>query len=184
MSRVRWFTHLRGRWLVVSVLLATSWLLLGPLPAATAIDCSGLYFAHGTWGWVNNYWVGTPCDHNGEYTQGIQTIVRDELQGCDPGPIDGIWGPQTLNAVKCYQGHHSLDADGIVGDDTWAALRADIRKTWEVGSVWYYSSDWSEYKFRLDRENLYAWYVTPLCTESWGSITVDFTYWGPTTAYC
>ena len=36
--------------------------------------------------------------------------------------VDGIFGDQTLSAVKDYQQKNSLDVDGIVGDNTWGAL--------------------------------------------------------------
>ena len=36
--------------------------------------------------------------------------------------IDGKFGPKTDEAVKRFQGKHSLTQDGIVGRNTWAAL--------------------------------------------------------------
>src|SRR5215813_4252212 len=38
--------------------------------------------------------------------------------------VDGKFGPQTLLAVEAFQSTHGLISDGIVGKDTWAALRA------------------------------------------------------------
>lgn len=35
---------------------------------------------------------------------------------------DGIFGQETLAAVRQFQMDHELDADGVVGADTWAAL--------------------------------------------------------------
>ena len=40
-------------------------------------------------------------------------------------PADGIFGPQTLHAVKRFQRAHSLLVDGQVGPHTWAALHAE-----------------------------------------------------------
>ncbi|MBE3556047.1 MAG: SafA/ExsA family spore coat assembly protein [Firmicutes bacterium] len=42
--------------------------------------------------------------------------------GYRPGPIDGIFGPRTQQAVLAFQGDHGLVQDGIVGPKTWAAL--------------------------------------------------------------
>lgn len=41
--------------------------------------------------------------------------------------IDGIFGPQTQNAVKRFQSNFGLTPDGIVGNSTWNTLAAYIR---------------------------------------------------------
>jgi hypothetical protein len=40
----------------------------------------------------------------------------------NPGPIDGISGPKTIEAIKQFQRARNLDADGVVGPITSAAL--------------------------------------------------------------
>jgi peptidoglycan DL-endopeptidase CwlO len=40
-------------------------------------------------------------------------------------PADGIFGPQTLHAVKRFQRAHALLVDGEVGPQTWGALHAE-----------------------------------------------------------
>jgi peptidoglycan hydrolase-like protein with peptidoglycan-binding domain len=40
-------------------------------------------------------------------------------------PADGVFGPQSLKALKRFQSAHGLDADGIVGPATWRALVRD-----------------------------------------------------------
>lgn len=44
-------------------------------------------------------------------------------QGYNVGPIDGIFGPQTKTAVLSFQKAKGLLPDGIIGPQTWAALR-------------------------------------------------------------
>jgi peptidoglycan hydrolase-like protein with peptidoglycan-binding domain len=39
--------------------------------------------------------------------------------GYHPGPVDGIFGQRTEDAVKAFQRANSISADGIVGPITW-----------------------------------------------------------------
>lgn len=55
----------------------------------------------------------------GEVTQIQQRLA--EL-GYDPGAADGIYGTRTQNAVIAFQRDQGLDADGIAGKNTLAAL--------------------------------------------------------------
>jgi len=41
----------------------------------------------------------------------------------DVGPIDGVFGSVTADAVRRYQTNHGLVVDGVVGDQTWMSLR-------------------------------------------------------------
>jgi len=53
----------------------------------------------------------------------VKTLqVRLEMQGYDPGPIDGIFGARTATAVKSFQESKSLTADGVVDEITWKAI--------------------------------------------------------------
>jgi peptidoglycan hydrolase-like protein with peptidoglycan-binding domain len=49
-------------------------------------------------------------------------LVRVYLSYTD---IDGDFGPKTKGAVEQYQNSNSLTVDGIVGPQTWTALRGD-----------------------------------------------------------
>jgi len=54
--------------------------------------------------------------------RGIQQALKD--QGFDPGGVDGVWGRNTVAAVKAFQQARGLKADGIVGPATANALAA------------------------------------------------------------
>lgn len=43
--------------------------------------------------------------------------------GLEPGPIDGVFGPLTHGAIIRFQMKKGLEVDGIVGKNTWGALR-------------------------------------------------------------
>lgn len=50
--------------------------------------------------------------------------IQQQLQakGMDPGPIDGIWGPQTQSALEQFQQDQGIQASGQINADTLAAL--------------------------------------------------------------
>ena len=50
----------------------------------------------------------------------LQTLLTN--LGYNPGPIDGVFGEQTLNAVKKFQSNNGLEVTGIVDYLTWEAL--------------------------------------------------------------
>jgi len=57
----------------------------------------------------------------------LQQVLLDE--GFNPGPADGIFGSQTESAVRAYQRANNLDADGIVGPQTWRSLGVEVDST-------------------------------------------------------
>lgn len=46
--------------------------------------------------------------------------------GYRPGPVDGVWGRQTIAAVRALQAASGLDPDGIVGPRTLSVLFPDV----------------------------------------------------------
>ena len=65
------------------------------------------------------------------YSQGydVQQLQRDlSYLGFSPGSIDGIFGFQTLAAVKRFQTQSGLEADGVVGKATANAIIREVSK--------------------------------------------------------
>lgn len=56
---------------------------------------------------------------------------RLAVLGYYTGDLDGDFGPKTERAVKAFQRDHGLTPDGIAGQLTWTALRADRPETEE-----------------------------------------------------
>ncbi len=58
----------------------------------------------------------------GEDVRALQEML--EAAGFEVGGPDGVFGPETLRAVKEFQRAHDLHVDGIVGAETWSRLSA------------------------------------------------------------
>lgn len=61
----------------------------------------------------------------GDLVQEIQSKLAEN--GFDPGPIDGVFGQKTWDAVIKFQESKKLDADGIVGPNTLEAMAIDVK---------------------------------------------------------
>ena len=60
---------------------------------------------------------------NGSSGDGVEELQKKLLgQGISPGPVDGVFGPKTEDAVKQFQTRQGLDVDGIAGSKTFTAL--------------------------------------------------------------
>lgn len=51
------------------------------------------------------------------------------------GAIDGVFGPETYNAVRNFQSKNGLVVDGVVGPETWAGLGYSAAAGTEVVTV-------------------------------------------------
>ena len=76
-------------------------------------------------------WQALPADPNTPLlalgaSGSVVTALQEGLKkyatpATDPGAVDGDFGPKTEAAVKAYQQDRGVQADGIVGDQTWWA---------------------------------------------------------------
>ncbi|HWJ73408.1 MAG TPA: TIGR02594 family protein [Kaistia sp.] len=60
--------------------------------------------------------------------------------GFKPGPLDGIWGRQTVAAVRAFQAKNGLDPDGVIGPVTLAALMPNVARSLDLSDptlVWF-----------------------------------------------
>lgn len=92
----------------------------------------------GTCGWIKASYLTEPPDEPEqpadpdipadwpETIEGVQQALTDWGFGAIVGEIDGKNGPKTKEAVKQFQAAMGLDADGIAGPKTWAALKSGI----------------------------------------------------------
>jgi peptidoglycan hydrolase-like protein with peptidoglycan-binding domain len=57
----------------------------------------------------------------------VRSLQRQLVRmGFSPGPVDGRYGPLTVQAVKSFQQAHGLVVDGIVGPETHKALAGGL----------------------------------------------------------
>ena len=52
----------------------------------------------------------------------VQTLLNDK--GFDPGPIDGVVGPRTMNALRDFQERFGIKSSGTIDNQTLFALGA------------------------------------------------------------
>ncbi|MEV4317167.1 peptidoglycan-binding protein [Actinocrispum sp. NPDC049592] len=64
-------------------------------------------------------WPLVVADSTGPEVTSVQYLLRQQGAQID---ADGIMGPKTTAAIKAFQSSHGLAADGLVGPLTWAKL--------------------------------------------------------------
>jgi len=65
----------------------------------------------------------------GTRNEDVRVLQRRLSQwGYYNGPISGVFGQQTYNAVRSFQSRNGLRVDGIVGPETWGALGYTFRR--------------------------------------------------------
>jgi len=57
---------------------------------------------------------------SGPLIQRVQAQLNE--QGCNAGAVDGVWGRNTIDAIRNWQQTKQLPVTGIIDDDTWTGL--------------------------------------------------------------
>jgi peptidoglycan hydrolase-like protein with peptidoglycan-binding domain len=71
----------------------------------------------------------------------VQQALKDK--GYDPGPVDGIYGPHTRDALRQYQEHEHLTASGRINSETMSSLGVQPTPTEEFNKAATTSRDYS-----------------------------------------
>lgn len=73
--------------------------------------------------------VTSPIIRYGDRGEDVRAVQQAlSFLGYSPGPIDGIFGPLTDEAVRNFQSDQRIAVDGIVGPETIAALNIELRR--------------------------------------------------------
>ncbi len=100
-----------------------------PSPAPTTATATATATAEPTTpAWISQctYYSGTELTRRGDRNQRVaqvQCMLTKRGYSVGAAGVDGRFGKGTYSAVKLFQSDKGLDVDGIVGPNTWAALR-------------------------------------------------------------
>jgi peptidoglycan hydrolase-like protein with peptidoglycan-binding domain len=115
--------------LVLVVAAGTTLLVVRPWHHASTAAAAPSYTCHVTRA-ADGWYAGMTRTRTALVQQGMAGPQVAEVQcllrraGFSPGEIDGIFGVLTQRAVQRIQAAHGLPVDGMVGPQTWGALRA------------------------------------------------------------
>jgi peptidoglycan hydrolase-like protein with peptidoglycan-binding domain len=88
----------------------------------------GVTPADGRWGPKTQAAVNAKHNNGGKGTAATMQIQSDlATLGFYSGHLDGVYGPETVAAVKAFQKANSLPVDGIVGPDTLTSIEMQMK---------------------------------------------------------
>ncbi|TDT31062.1 peptidoglycan-binding protein [Naumannella halotolerans] len=81
---------------------------------------------------VDEDWSVLKTGSSGEQVEAAQYLLNAEGADLD---VDGKYGSGTTAAVKEFQADNGLDADGVIGPDTWGELTSTVKSGSEGDAV-------------------------------------------------
>lgn len=91
----------------------------------TALFAAGSVFAEGTTS--NEAQLRISAEHlTSEQVRQLQQALKDE--GVNPGPVDGVMGPLTHQAIQVFQQQEDLAVTGDINEQTLRALDMDVQE--------------------------------------------------------
>lgn len=175
--------QLRGRWsrLGAVLLMAAAFLLAGGTTASASTygdrypsGCKTDPNSNSTTGFDSMCWVSTSLNYKSIAATGIQVMLKGE----DGSNIaaDGVFGQATKNAVFYFQSIYGLTPDGVVGTQTYHALRSTLVLTLvdpipspngTAGAYYYYSQNYASNDMEFINQLL------PVVRIHWNVICID-----------
>jgi peptidoglycan hydrolase-like protein with peptidoglycan-binding domain len=81
-------------------------------------------------------------NRDSEESNGVYKVQRLLRHHAFDVAADHIFGPATAGAVRAFQEDRGLDADGIVGDQTWTRMIVQVREGDAGEAVFALQSQW------------------------------------------
>jgi peptidoglycan hydrolase-like protein with peptidoglycan-binding domain len=103
---------------LVLLLLLGAIALATPILVSTSVEAAGQYGPEGDCASTASHRT-IQEGNSGKSVRHAQCLLNQRGYNLD---VDGIFGPKTDQAVRDFQGNQGLEADGIIGEDTWYAL--------------------------------------------------------------
>jgi N-acetylmuramoyl-L-alanine amidase len=117
-----WEVNMKNKKLSAIILLMTAVLLLTVISTVITIEDAGVADA-----------AVLKQGSRGSTVRTVQTKLKN--WGYYKGSVDGIYGPQTVSAVKYFQRRNGLAVDGIVGKRTASAMGVNLSSSTSSGGV-------------------------------------------------
>ena len=147
-----------------------AYLLLAIVPAVAVVATPGTAYANTLYpngcqtaasgSWNLTCWAGENYVNRANLVTAVQRMVLGE--GCNPGGIDGQFGPNTQAAVECFQNEMGIGVDGKVGPVTWGTFNGHLSNPTYYGPDQVVWSEGSQKDIILQEPNLNEWFVEGL----------------------